>query len=111
MNPRVGDRVRVERDETRYPSKGTWPQFRCRPGTVVEVNRDRKRPHLTEYGLVFAKVSPRRDRPGKFNHGATVTWFKAHEITRLAPERPAERVSSREASGAPEAAAAHSGVR
>jgi ribosomal protein L21E len=44
----LGDRVRIERDEIRYPSKGTWPQFRGRTGTVVEVNAD-------EYGVVFAK--------------------------------------------------------
>jgi len=52
----VGDQVRVERAETRYPSKGTWPRFRGRTGTVVEINRDRKRPHLIEYGVVFGKV-------------------------------------------------------
>lgn len=50
----VGDRVRIERDETRHPSRGTWPWFRGKTGTVVEINRDRKRPHLTEYGVVQA---------------------------------------------------------
>jgi ribosomal protein L21E len=34
----VGDRVKIQRDETRYPSKGTWPQFRGKTGTVVEIN-------------------------------------------------------------------------
>ena len=56
---KVGDRVRIARDETRYPPRGTWPQFRGRTGTIIEVNTDRNRPHLTEYGVTFAKVTPR----------------------------------------------------
>jgi hypothetical protein len=89
-NPTVGDRVRIERDETRYPSKGTWPQFRGRVGTVVEVNADRKCPHLTEYGVVFGKVSARSDGRGAFNHQDIVTWFKDYEMVRVAPERHAD---------------------
>ena len=72
--------MRVERDETLYPSRGTWPQFRGKTGTIVEVNTDRKRPHLTEYGVVFSKVTPRTDGHGAFNHGNTPTWFKIHEL-------------------------------
>ncbi len=34
----VGVRVRIERDETRYPSKGTWPEFRGCTGTVTARN-------------------------------------------------------------------------
>jgi hypothetical protein len=86
---KVGDRVRIERDETRHPSKGTWPQFRGRTGTVVEVNTDRGRPHLTEYGVVFIKATPRTDGRGGFNHSDVVTWFKAYEMQRVASERPA----------------------
>ena len=85
----VGHPVRIERDETRYPSKGTWPQFRGRAGTVVEVNEDRKRPHLTEHGVVFGKVWPRADRPGVYRWSEPVTWFKAHEMRGLATERHA----------------------
>ena len=55
--PRVGNRVRIERDETIYPAKGTWPQFRGCTGIVVEIN-------LGESGVVFSKASPREDRPG-----------------------------------------------
>jgi hypothetical protein len=89
--PVVGDRVRIERDETRYPSKGTWPQFRGRIGTIVEVNVDRKHPHLTEYGVALAKVSARTDGRGAFNWDASsVAWFKVYEIVRVAPERHAE---------------------
>jgi hypothetical protein len=81
---KVGTRVRIERDETRYPSKGTWPQFRGKTGTVVEVNHDRVRPHLTEYGVVFGK--PRLD--GRGGQREVITWFKSHEIRALASVAP-----------------------
>jgi hypothetical protein len=72
----VGDRVRIERDETRYPSKGTWPRFRGKTGTVVEMN-------LGEYGVVFGKVYPRTDGRGKFhrNTRTPIAWFQPHEVT------------------------------
>ncbi len=70
----VGDRVRIERDETRYPSKGTWPRFRGRVGTVVEINADRQRPHLTEYGVAFGKVWPRPDREESSRPVDRVRW-------------------------------------
>ena len=57
----VGDRVRIERDETLYPSKGAWPQFLGRTGTIIEVNVDRKRPRLTEFGVSFGKVTKALD--------------------------------------------------
>jgi len=83
----VGDRVRVERDETRWPSRGTWPQFRGRVGTIVEINPD-KRPELTEYGVSWSAV---RRRPNGSLHGDdSATWFKAHELTALASERNAD---------------------
>jgi hypothetical protein len=85
-NPCVGDRVRIERDETRYPSKGTWPQFRGQVGTVVEINRDRRHSHLTEWGVVFSKTWFRAGRPGQLEHSDIVTWFKQYEIRRVAPE-------------------------
>lgn len=89
MTPTVGTRVRIERDETSYPSKGTWPQFRGRTGTVVEINEDRKRPHLTEYGVIFGKAKERPNRPGTFawSGDESQTWFKAHEISVLASHR------------------------
>jgi hypothetical protein len=83
----VGDRVRIGRDETRYPSRGTWPQFRGRTGTVIEVNADRKRRHLTEYGVVFGAT---RERPNGSLAGGGTTWFKVYEMCALASERTAE---------------------
>lgn len=56
----IGDRVRIERNETRYPSKGTWPQFRGRTGTH------------------------RGDQPGRVrrrirrNSQATAEWLRSH---------------------------------
>jgi hypothetical protein len=90
----VGDQVRIERDETRYPPKGTWPQFRGRTGTIVEINLD-KRPHLTEYGVAFGKVWARKDRPGVYAWSGSepVTWFKAHELSGVAAVRHAEPVA------------------
>ena len=91
----VGDRVRIERDETRYPSKGTWPQFRGRTGTIVEINEDRERPHLTEYAVVFGKVSPASGSAKRTNRwdANAVAWFKGEEICALAPVRHTARRS------------------
>ncbi|MCB0942705.1 MAG: hypothetical protein KDB72_20980 [Mycobacterium sp.] len=78
MNLRVGDRVRIERDETRYPSKGTWPSYRGKAGTVVTINADAVRPHLTEYGIAFGTIRARAD--GSL-YGGMVTWFRRHELS------------------------------
>lgn len=82
--PRAGDRVRIERDETRWPSKGTWPRYRGRVGTVVEIN-------LGEYGVTFGKATPRTDGRGTFSYKSNdVAWFQRHEIVRATAERNAE---------------------
>lgn len=90
--PAVGDRVRVQRDEARHPSRGTWIRYRGKTGTVVEVNRDRRRPHLTEYGVVFGTVR-RPDRHGSIATGGS-TWFKAYELTPLMAGAASERLQS-----------------
>jgi hypothetical protein len=77
---RVGQQVRIQRDETRYPSKGSWPRFRGRIGTIVEINGD-------EYGVVFTAVTPRTGRRGSFDYDSTsVAWFKGYEITQKGSE-------------------------
>jgi hypothetical protein len=91
--PQAGDRVRIQRDEMRYPPKGTWPKFCGRTGTVVEINMDRQRPHLTEYGVSFGKVTPAGPgarRVFDWNAG-DVVWFKFYEMFPLASQRHAER--------------------
>jgi len=80
--PNVGDRIRIERDETRYPPKGTWPQFRRRNGTVVEINSG-------EYGVVFSKVRKPREGSGSIAMPEAV-WFQPHEIRALAAVRNTE---------------------
>ncbi len=91
----VGDRVRIARDETRYPSRGTWPQFHGRVGTIVEINRDRKRPHRTEFGVSFGKTRTRPD--GSLHGDDATTWFKARELAALASVRhaPASTAAAR----------------
>jgi hypothetical protein len=70
----VGARVRIERDETRYPSRGTWPEFRGRVGVVVEINAG-------EYGVIFGATRRRANRPVCAASGeAVTTWFRAYEI-------------------------------
>jgi hypothetical protein len=77
----VGDRVRVQRDETRYRSKGTWPQFRGRVGTVVEINWDKRRPHLTEHGGMFGAIRPRPNGHIAAADGRDfTTWFHPWEL-------------------------------
>lgn len=100
---RAGDRVRIQRDENRYPSGGTWPQFRGRTGVVVQINPDHNRPHLTEYGVIFRAVP--RDRAAsqqRWWNGCDVVWFKRHEMHPLASVRPVDGRNGR--NGAPVAA-------
>ena len=81
----VGTRVRIEREETRHPSRGTWPQFRGRTGTVVQVNGDRKLPHLTEYAVTFGK--PRKpNQHGTIPVGSDSYWFRSHELVNVGPQ-------------------------
>lgn len=47
-----GTKVIVERDETKYPSRGTWPQFRGKRGIVTCVVRGGGGP--VEYGVAFS---------------------------------------------------------
>lgn len=92
LDRKVGSRVHIERDETKYPSRGTWPQFRGRVGTVVEINQDRKRPHLTEYGVVFGKVR-RPNQDGSIAGGAETIWFKLYEIRGIAAQLNADSLA------------------
>jgi hypothetical protein len=76
--PRVGDRVRIERDEKLWPPRGSWKQYRGREGIVVQVNRTDK-----EWGVVFGAT---RSRPDGSLHGSDqVSWFKLHELRVLEP--------------------------
>jgi hypothetical protein len=96
---RVGDRVRIERDETRWPPRGSWHRYRGKTGTVVQINQS-----AGEYGVVFGSerrasaLTPSGKPQG--HHG--VSWFLPHEIvaagtqTRSGPS-PSETAKARKA--------------
>lgn len=75
-----GTRVRIERDETLYPSKGTWPWFRGKTGTVVEINHG-------ECGVSFGKVRTPRSN-GSIAAGSDTVWFQPWEVRALAAQSP-----------------------
>lgn len=72
---RPGDRVRIERDETRFPAKGTWREYRGKIGTVVEVNRSCPTTSEPEIGVAFG-ATPR-----------TEAWFLPHAVKRISTTR------------------------
>jgi hypothetical protein len=70
-----GDRVRINRDEKLYPSRGTWPRYRNKPGVVVILNED-------EVGVEVGAVQARYRGDGvtlQYDHGQ-VAWFQRHEL-------------------------------
>jgi hypothetical protein len=72
--------VRVERDETKYPSRGSWPRYRGRVGTIVQLNR-----RDGEIGVAFSK--PRRRADGSLLADA-ISWFLPHELVHTDDKRP-----------------------
>lgn len=79
-----GDRVRVERDETLYPPRGTWKNYRGKTGTVVEINKTRLETTgewHTEVGVVFGAT--RRDPRTGTPRGGAATWFMPWELTEV----------------------------
>ncbi len=72
----VGDRVRIERDERRYPPRGSWPRWRGKVGTVAEINDAGL--GAVEYGVIFGAVSY---RPNGSMLDSRV-WFLRHELTK-----------------------------
>jgi hypothetical protein len=94
---RVGQVVRVERDETRYPSRGTWPRYRGRVGTVIRINTaDRK------IGVTFEAVDPARVADPAQRRGiVNLSWFGPHELVHL-ESRPVRPGSTRTATMHPD---------
>lgn len=72
MTINVGSTVLIERNETLHPPKGTWPQFRGKTGTVIEINNAGL--GAAEYAVGFGKA--RR----------ASAWFKSHELTVMTEE-------------------------
>ncbi|QFG04628.1 hypothetical protein PBI_KEZIACHARLES14_52 [Mycobacterium phage Keziacharles14] len=63
---KVGTRVTVERDEKKYPPRGTWRRFAGKTGVVTAVVRGGG---PVEYGVSFSRS------------GDTDAYFKAYELT------------------------------
>ncbi|KRD08622.1 hypothetical protein ASE48_08655 [Mycobacterium sp. Root265] len=60
---KAGTKVLIQRDEKKYPARGTWKQFRGKKGVITCINTD-------EFGVSFA--------PGG---GNTDAYFKGYELT------------------------------
>lgn len=60
---KIGTRVRCARDETKYPVKGSWREFRGKKGTVTGTSHD-------EIGVEFDDNTPH-------------AWFQRHELERI----------------------------
>lgn len=57
-----GDKVTVERDEVKYPVRGTWRDYRGKTGWFIVRNGD-------EYGVSFTKDD------------TVDAWFRRYELT------------------------------
>lgn len=76
MSFQPGDRVICRRAA---PSRGTWPNYDGRPGTVTVVNEQLG---WTEYGVILGRQVLQRRDDGKGFKGATnVVWFRVEELT------------------------------
>lgn len=61
---RIGTKVVVQRDETKYPSKGSWPRFRGKRGVVTG----------TSHGEIGVSFSNDAGAPAD-------AWFQRYELT------------------------------
>lgn len=66
-----GQQVRVERDETRWPSRGSWPRYRGKTGTIVLATRQ---------GIIV-----QLDDPADLSEPDS--WFLPHELTPADPQK------------------------
>jgi hypothetical protein len=66
---RVGDVVKVQRDEIRYPPRGTWPRFKGRVGIVVTADN---------YGEVGVSFKAGAEKWRQRMHADA--WFGPHEL-------------------------------
>ena len=64
---KIGTKVVVQRDEKKYLSRGTWPRFRGKKGTVTGTSQG-------EIGVVFCA-----DNAFTPNRRADA-WFLRHEL-------------------------------
>ena len=88
----VGDHVRIERDEVKYPSKGTWPRHRGLTGYVCVINTGGG-PKVDgewtdEFGVVLTTTRPAwRKEEGREHELAydsdAIKWFRDYEMRKL----------------------------
>jgi hypothetical protein len=64
---KIGTKVRVERDEVKYPPKGTWRNYRGKTGTVTGTSHG-------EVGVVFCT-----DKSFTTDMRADA-WFQRYEL-------------------------------
>jgi len=77
---KIGDRVRVERDEKEYPARGTWADYRGKTGTVVIASQ------FGEVGVAFKAVKMDPTAPGGMvRQGSDTTFFLPHELVLIPP--------------------------
>jgi hypothetical protein len=69
----VGDRVRVERNETRWRRTGSWRRYKGRTGTVVSLNTSDG-----EIGVSWLPSAPARSRKTDAE-----SWFLPHELKKV----------------------------
>jgi hypothetical protein len=94
---KVGERVRVERDESRWPSRGSWPKYRGRVGTVVRLNR-----RDGEIGVSFSNRGPNAT-----GVASTDSWFLPRELVPAGPPEGQQtvcghRLGAADTGGAPD---------
>ena len=77
----VGDHIRVERDEKKYPSRGTWRRYSGKTGYICIVDE-------SSYGVVLTVTRPpwRKDsgREHELSYDSdAILWFRPHELVVL----------------------------
>lgn len=65
---RKGTRVRIERDESVYPTSRVWRDFKGRTGTV--------------FGTNMGEIGVRFDHPDRTGPA----WFQPYEVTKIGDE-------------------------
>jgi hypothetical protein len=84
-NFQVGDAVRVQRDETIRPPKGTWSRHRGKAGFVVVVNSSEE-VDPPEFGVILTTTRPQwRKDPAHASElvydSDQLLWFAEYELT------------------------------
>lgn len=79
MTVKIGTRITVTRDETRWPSRGSWPRWRGRTGTVVSGTS--LEGSACEYGVVFGAVAQHPDGKPHACGSDSPVYFLRHELS------------------------------